>query len=202
MVEGLQIAIAGLALGWTAVVVVFTILGQKEFKRRRDAGKTWLIELNGNNKTAKVQLVKPGHEGYQVPNGPFVKFEGDFTYIDRENNRPVTVYNGDTGFAIKVDSKDAESFQEDEETQKVLARVRAKYPSAALVKAKVGETEEMDGMIYAASQASGDIERVSRSHGQINWVAIALIGGLVVVCLVGIIFWGVAQFMKTQGQGA
>lgn len=169
MVEGLQIAIAGLALGWTAAVVVFTLIGQKEYKRRRDAGKTWLIELNSNNKTAKVQLIKAKHEGHQVEKGPFVKFEGDYTYIDRENNRPLVVYNGDSGLPIR---------------------------------AKVGETEEMDGMILAAMMASNDLERIQRSHGGVNWVAIALIGGLVVVMLVGIIFWGVTQFMKTQGQGA
>lgn len=165
MVEGLQIAIVAIAAAWTAVTSIFTLLARKEWQKRKDAGKTWLIELNGNNKTAQVQLVVPKHEGYQVPNGPFVKFEGDYTYIDRKNNRPLVVYNGDTGFPIR---------------------------------AKVGEAEEMDGMIYAAALASGDVEKVQRSHGGINWVAMAMIGGLVVVLLVGIIFWGVTQFMASQ----
>lgn len=76
--------------------------------RELNKGKTWLIGLNSNNKTGKVQRIAAGKEGHQVPNGPYVKFEGTFAYIDRIEQRPIFVYNEDTGKCIRATEGEAQ----------------------------------------------------------------------------------------------
>lgn len=98
------ILILGIAAG-----SLFTALIGKNIRAKRERGQTLLIELNSNNQSAKVRLVPTAQnrEGYQVPNGPYVKFEGSRTYIDSDKYRPVVVYNGDTGFCLKATTGEA-----------------------------------------------------------------------------------------------
>jgi hypothetical protein len=103
----LAYAIGG--IGYTAFIAFLTAHLVKSANARKQRGKTLLIELNSNNQTAKLIHVptKDAYEGYQVKNGPYVKFEGNRTYIDREFARPVVVYNGDTGLPLKATTGEA-----------------------------------------------------------------------------------------------
>lgn len=191
-------AIAGVALvlilAYTGLVVMATRVAAKSLRRSRDKGKTFLLGLNSNNKAAQPQLVKAPSEGYQVPGGPFVKFEGNYTYIDRENVRPVVVYNADTGFAIKGNAKPDEQLLAD---ARFIALCQD-YP-AATFQASTGEASEMDGMIYSASLASNDVEQIQKSHGGIPWVQLAVIAGFFIIGLVGVIGFVLSKVMAAQG---
>lgn len=115
-------------------------------------GKIWLVRLNSNNKTGQVTRVRATREGYQIKDGPFVKFEGDYAYIDRLEQRPIFVCNEDTGSPIK---------------------------------AKTGESQEMDGSIYAAFAANRDIERLNLAGQGINWAMLAcIVGGVAILGLI------------------
>lgn len=109
MFEQTHLLVAVAAVLYTVLVVGATVRVSKQRRAALERSRTLLVELNSNNQTARIRLVptKDAFEGYQVPNGPFVKFEGNRTYIDREHNRPVVVYNGDTGFPIKATTGEA-----------------------------------------------------------------------------------------------
>lgn len=169
------ILILGLALGALATHGI-----GKQKRAAKERGKTVLVELNSNNQTASIAHIdtKTHKEGYQPKDGPYVKFEGNFTYIDREKVRPVAVYNGDTGFCLRGTTKDDEAILNDPDYQALCK----KYP-AAMFQAKTGESEELDGVIYAGTMAGKHVERVHKSHGEIPWVAIAVIVGLAIIIL-------------------
>lgn len=94
---------------YTIVAGIGTHYLEKFVKWKINRGKTWLISLNSNNKTGKVELVSAGREGYQ-PKGdrPYIKFEGTHCYIDRDANRPMFVVNEDTGKIIAAKEGETE----------------------------------------------------------------------------------------------
>lgn len=153
-------------------------------------GKVWLNRLNSNNKTGLVERVKADREGYQIPGGPYVKFEGDHAYIDRGENRPLFTANEDTGLIIRAAINEAESLRQEEAVRKEPAYIelQKKYP-ATLMTAKVGESQEMDGSIYAAFSANKDIERLNLAGSGINWSMIAACGVILACVLLGVVLY-------------
>lgn len=139
--------IAAFLFGWLVAYAV-----GKLYRMQANRGRVWLVRLNSNNKTGFVSRIKPKSEGYQIKNGPYVKFEGSFAYIDRNENRPLFVANEDTGL---------------------------------LIRAKEGETEELDGSVLATFMGNKAIERINLSTQGTNWAIIAcVLAGAAVVGLV------------------
>lgn len=157
-------------------------------------GKVWLVEANSNSRTARIARVKADREGYQVKNGPYVKFEGNYAFLERTENRPLFMYNGDTGFTVRMKLENAKLQKEDQEVIDGLAK---KYPAIHYTY-KTGETSEMDGVVYAAAKASDDVATVQRSHGGIPWVNLALIAGATIIGVIGVVVWLVSKYMQSR----
>lgn len=193
MVEFLGVRLADRDILVWLFTTCFYVLGYfayTEWVRRKRLGRLWLVEQNSNTKFGRVERVQTGSEGYQVPNGPFVKFEGDFAYWDRLENRPLFVYNGDTGFIIR--SKTGPEITFTAEEQGWVDELRRRYP-AAMVSAKTGESEELDGVTLAAFSSNHDIERFNEDPEKQDYAKLAfyavIIVGMVMATLAFAWYW-------------
>jgi hypothetical protein len=106
---GVEAAYGIILLVGVAAGSLFTALITKQRRVNRERGMTLLVALNSNNQTVKLYRIptKDCPEGWQIPGGAYVKFEGSRTYIDRDHSRPLVVANADTGFALKATTGEA-----------------------------------------------------------------------------------------------